>query len=38
VGRIRPDLPPNAHPVELTEKDVSNVAAFIETLKPKKKP
>ena len=38
VGRIRPDLPPNAQPVELTQKDVSNVAAFIETLKPKKKP
>jgi cytochrome c553 len=38
VGRIRPDLPPNAQPVELTEQDVVNIAAFIETLKPKKKP
>lgn len=38
VGRIRPDLPPNAQPVELTEQDVRNVSAFIETLKPKKKP
>lgn len=38
VGRIRPDLPPNAQPVELTEQDVKNIAAFIETLKPKKNP
>ena len=38
IGRIRPDLPPNAQPVELTEEDVLDVAAFIETLKPKKKP
>ena len=42
VGRIRPDLPPNAEPVELTEQDVANVVAFVETLKPnpmqKKKP
>jgi len=38
IGRIRPDLPPNAMPVELTESDVLDVAAFIETLKPKKKP
>ncbi len=38
VGRIRPDLPPNAQPVELTEQDVWNISAFIETLKPKKKP
>ena len=38
IGRIRPDLPPNAQPVELTEQDVRNVAAFVETLKPKKKP
>ena len=37
VGRIRPDLPPNAQPVELTQEDVRNVAAFVETLKPKKK-
>ncbi len=37
IGRIRPDLPPNAQPVELTEEDVLDVAAFIETLKPKKK-
>jgi len=33
VGRIRPDLPPNAEPVELTEQDVANVVAFVETLK-----
>jgi cytochrome c553 len=38
VGRIRPDLPPNAQPVELTEQDVLNISAFIETLKPNKKP
>ena len=38
IGRIRPDLPPNAQPIELTEKDVLDVAAFIETLKPKKSP
>lgn len=37
IGRIRPDLPPNAHPIELTEQDVQDIAAFIETLKPKKK-
>ncbi len=37
IGRIRPDLPPNAHPVELTEEDVRNISAFVETLKPKKK-
>lgn len=35
VGRIRPDLPPNAQPVELTEQDVQNMLAFVETLKPK---
>ncbi len=38
IGRLRPDLPPNAQPVELTEQDVLNISAFIETLKPKKKP
>ena len=38
IGRIRPDLPPNARPVELTEEDVLDVAVFVETLKPKKKP
>lgn len=38
IGRLRPDLPPNAMPVELLESDVLDVAAFIETLKPKKKP
>ncbi len=38
IGRIRPDLPPNAMPVELTEKDVQHISAFVETLKPKKKP
>lgn len=35
VGRIRPDLPPNAQPVELTEDDVRNMLAFVETLRPK---
>lgn len=35
VGRIRPDLPPNAQPVELTQDDVQDVLAYIETLKPK---
>ena len=38
IGRIRPDLPPNAQPVELSETDVLDISAFIETLKPKKKP
>ena len=38
IGRIRPDLPANAQPVELTKQDVLNISAFIETLKPKKKP
>lgn len=38
IGRIRPDLPPNAQPIELTEKDVLDIAVFIETLKPKNKP
>ncbi len=37
IGRLRPDLPPNAQPVELTQQDVLDVAVFIETLKPKKK-
>ena len=37
IGRLRPDLPPNAAPVELTEKDVTDVVAFVETLKPKSK-
>jgi mono/diheme cytochrome c family protein len=36
-GRLHEDLPPNAHPVEITLDDVANVAAFVETLKPKKK-
>lgn len=35
VGRIRPDLPPNAQPVELTEEDVANMLAYVETLRPK---
>jgi mono/diheme cytochrome c family protein len=38
IGRIRPDLPPNAMPIELTQEDVLDVSAFIETLKPKKRP
>ena len=38
IGRIRPDLPPNAMPVELTHEDMLDVSAFIETLKPKKRP
>ena len=37
IGRIRPDLPPNAQPVELTQQDVRDVSVFIETLKPKQK-
>jgi len=35
VGRMRPDLPPNAKPVELTEDDVANMLAYVETLRPK---
>lgn len=35
VGRIRPDLPPNAQPVELTEEDIANMLAYVETLRPK---
>lgn len=35
VGRIRPDLPPNAKPVELTEQDVADMLAYVETLQPK---
>lgn len=35
VGRMRPDLPPNAKPVELTEQDVANMLAYVETLQPK---
>lgn len=35
VGRIRPDLPPNAKPVELTEQDVADMLAYVETLKAK---
>jgi len=38
IGRIRPDLPPNAMPVDLTQEDVLDISAFIETLKPKKRP
>lgn len=38
IGRIRPDLPPNAAPVELSEQDVEDISAFVETLKPKQKP
>lgn len=34
VGRLRPDLPPNAEPVEMTEEEVQDVLAFVETLKP----
>ena len=37
LGRLLDYLPPNAHPVEITMEDVKNVAAFAETLKPKKK-
>ena len=32
---MRPDLPPNAQPVELTEEDVTNMLAYVETLRPK---
>lgn len=35
VGRPLPELPANAAPVEITQEDVENVAAFAETLKPK---
>lgn len=35
IGRIRPDLPPNAKPVELTEQDVADMLAYVETLQPK---
>lgn len=35
VGRVRPDLPPNAQPVELTEQNVVDMVAFVETLRPK---
>ncbi len=34
VGRLRPDLPPNAEPVEMTEEEVQDVLAYVETLKP----
>lgn len=37
IGRPMDYLPPNAHPVEITLEDVENVAAFVETLKPKAK-
>lgn len=37
LGRLRPDLPPNAEPVELTEEDVMDVVAFVETLKAQPK-
>ncbi len=33
IGRVNPDLPPNATPVEITLEDVTNIAAFVETLK-----
>lgn len=33
IGRVNPDLPPNAQPVEITLEDVANIAAFVETLK-----
>jgi mono/diheme cytochrome c family protein len=35
VGRPMEHLPANAAPVEITQEDVANVAAFVETLKPK---
>lgn len=35
VGRIRPDLPPNAKPVKLTEQDVADMLAYVETLRAK---
>lgn len=38
VGRLRPDLPPNAQPVELSDQDVADMLAFIETLRPKDTP
>lgn len=36
VGRPMEYLPTNAAPVKITQEDVRNVAAFVETLKPKK--
>ena len=36
IGRPMEHLPENAQPVEITQKDVLDVAAFVETLKPKK--
>ncbi len=36
VGRPMEHLPANAQPVEIKQKDVLDVAAFVETLKPKK--
>lgn len=36
VGRPMEHLPANAQPVEITQQDVFDVAAFVETLKPKK--
>lgn len=35
AGRIRPDLPPNAKPVTLTEQNVADMLAYVETLKAK---
>lgn len=37
VGRIRPDLPPNAKPEELTEDEIAHIVAFAESLEPKSK-
>ena len=34
AGRLMENLPANAAPVELSQQDVADVAAFVETLKP----
>ena len=36
VGRPMDHLPANAQPVEISQQDVRDVAAFVETLRPKK--
>ena len=36
VGKFLEFLPANASPVEITQQDVQDVTAFVETLKPKK--
>lgn len=38
VGRLRADLPPNAHPVELPKQALDDILAYVETLRPAKIP